>query len=74
MWPDRVSNPGPDLRVRCPTDCPTRPGNCQININIWLWQTTLISKMDPNPSLTVVIYFSQVQRDVIISLCIPTQT
>ena len=27
MWPDRVSNPGPDLRVRCPTDCATRPGS-----------------------------------------------
>ena len=27
MLPDRVSNPGtPDLRVRCPTDCATRPG------------------------------------------------
>ena len=30
MLPDRVSNPGPDLRVRCPTDCAARPGvvNC----------------------------------------------
>ena len=27
MLPDRVSNPGPDLRVRCPTDCATRPGS-----------------------------------------------
>ena len=28
MWPDRVSNPGPLTynRVRCPTDCATRPG------------------------------------------------
>ena len=26
MLLDRVSNPGPDLRVRCPTDCATRPG------------------------------------------------
>ena len=27
MLPDRVSNPGPlTLRVRCPTDCATRPG------------------------------------------------
>ena len=26
MLPDRVSNPGPlNLRVRCPTDCATRP-------------------------------------------------
>ena len=27
MLPDRVSKPRtPDLRVRCPTDCATRPG------------------------------------------------
>ena len=25
MLPDRVFNPAPDLRVRCPTDCATRP-------------------------------------------------
>ena len=27
MWPDRVSDPGPDLRVRCSTDCATRPSH-----------------------------------------------
>ena len=26
MLPDRVSNPGPDLRVRCPTNCAMWPG------------------------------------------------
>ena len=28
MLPDRVSNPGPDLRVRCPTDFTLRRYSC----------------------------------------------
>ena len=27
MLPDQVSNPGPDLRVRCPTDCAALRGS-----------------------------------------------
>ena len=30
MLPDRVSNPGPLTRVRCPIDCATRPGTAKL--------------------------------------------
>ena len=32
MWPDRTEPRTSDLRVRCPTDCATRPGTPTRNV------------------------------------------
>ena len=59
MLPDQVSNPGPlsVLRVRCPTDCATRPGWLLVSLYLYM-------VCDMNPYMTRHFFRVKLQTDM----------